>query len=120
MNDRSNNYSTHSDLLVQVADSAEEDAHVRRVLGGRVSEAELDEHEQWRRAPHPVGATNHAHRYSRCASGPCAGGTRPCPTAEACQCEDEARAAGGRTERLAVWTLLAALWAAIVFTLLAT
>lgn len=84
MNDRSN-YATHADLLAQVADSAEEDAHVRRVLGGRVSEAELDEYERWRRAPVAVGATNHAHRYSTCVSGPCDQGRKLCPSPEACQ-----------------------------------
>lgn len=87
MIDRSN-YATHADLLAQVADSAEEDAHVRRVLGARVSEAELDEYEQWRRAPHPVGATNHAHRFSACKSGPCEQGRKLCPSPEACQCSE--------------------------------
>ena len=87
MNDLSN-YTKRADLLAQVADSAEEDAHVRRVLGARVNEAELDEYEQWRRAPFPIGATNHAHRYSACKSGPCNGGTKLCPSPEACGCAE--------------------------------
>ena len=86
MNDLSN-YTKSADLLAHVADSAEEDAHVRRVLGARVSEAELDEYEQWRRAPHPVGATNHAHRHSTC-HGPCEQGRKLCPSPEACQCSE--------------------------------
>ena len=113
MNDRSNNYSTHSDLLVQVADSAEEDAHVRRVLGARVSEAELDEYEQWRRAPFPIGATNHAHRYSACKSGPCEQGRKPCPSTEACQCSEPDNRAERAITGLVTFTVAALVCGAV-------
>lgn len=115
MNDRSNNYSTHSDLLVQVADSAEEDAHVRRVLGGRVSEAELDEYERWRRAPIAVGATNHAHRHSTC-HGPCEQGRKLCPSPDACECAERPAPRSGDFWR--VLALVLASWGAVAFVLL--
>ena len=114
MNDRSN-YATHADLLAQVADSAEEDAHVRRVLGGRVSEAELDEYERWRRAPVAVGATNHAHRYSTC-HGPCEQGRNPCPSPDACECAERPAPSSGDFWR--VLALVLASWGAVAFVLL--
>jgi hypothetical protein len=98
MNDRQ----THIDLLAQVADSTEERDNVRRILGG-MTEDDLDAQERFKRAPFPIGAANHAHRYSACQSGPCAGGTKLCPTPAACQCA-EGRPA---TERGDIYRVLA-------------
>jgi len=116
MNDLSN-YTKSADLLAHVADSAEEDAHVRRVLGARVSEAELDEYEQWRRAPFPIGATNHAHRFSACKSGPCEQGRNPCPSPDACECAEQ-RPTPRSGDFWRVLALVLASWGAVAFVLL--
>ena len=90
---------TPADLLAQVAESEAEDREVRRILGAQLTDAELtrinaEQLERvesavaaYKRSPWPYAPANHAHRYSGC-SGPCAGGTKPCPTADACQCAD--------------------------------
>ena len=98
MNDRQ----VHIDLLSQVADSTAERDNVRRILGG-ITEDELDAHERYKRTPFPTTQHNHAHRYSACQSGPCAGGTKLCPTPAACQCA-EGRPA---TERGDIYRVLA-------------
>lgn len=78
-------YQVHYDLLAQVADSAAEEAHVRRVLSSPLTEADLDAHEKWKRAPFAIGATNHAHRHSRPACSRCESGMTHCVTPEACE-----------------------------------
>lgn len=92
MIDRST-YQTHADLLDKVADSTAERDEVRRILGERLTESELDDaiaskrrEDAWRASPWPYAPANHAHRYSACKSGPCEGGTKLCPSPEACQC----------------------------------
>lgn len=125
MNDRST-YPTHASLLDQVADSREEAAEVRRILGQRLTEAELDDaiaaqrrEDAWRAQPWPYAPANHAHRYSGC-SGPCEGGKRPCTTPEACERADEARPAPRAGDMVFVAVVCLASWAAIVFALVAT
>lgn len=114
----------HQDLLAQVAGSEEEEREVRRILSEplKLRESDLDAHERWKRAPFAVGRATHAHRYSACASGPCAGGTKLCPSPAACQISDDADAP--RPPRrlgdvFAVVALLLASWAAVAFTLMA-
>lgn len=124
MNDRST-YPTHASLLDQVADSREEAAEVRRILGQRLTEAELDDaiaskrrEDAWRASPWPYSPHNHAHRYSACKSGPCEGGAKLCPSPEACQCCERddriARAGAG----IVLFVVAALMMAAIVATAL--
>lgn len=104
MNDRSNNYTTHSDLLAQVASSADEDAHVRRVLGARLTEADLEARESFKSGP--------LRACSRCESG-----MTGCATPDACErAEDSLGAARGVVYAI---PLALALWAAIALVLLA-
>lgn len=111
-------YRAHDDLLDQVAASDLERADVRRVLGAPLTEQDLDALQKWRAAPFAAGRNTHAHRYSACKSGPCQGGTKLCPSPEACQCAERddrvVRVAAGVV--LAVTATLTA--AAIVVTLL--
>lgn len=113
MNDRQ----THIDLLAQVADSTEERDNVRRILSG-LTEADLDAQEKWKRAPFPIGATNRAHSYSVCRSGPCEGGAKLCPSPEACQLGDE-RPPLRAGDFWRVVALVVASWAAVAAVLLA-
>ena len=76
-------YTTHADLLSQVADSTEERDNVRRILHG-LTEADLDAQQRWKRAPFAVGAATHAHRFSRACSR-CESGLEHCTTPEACE-----------------------------------
>lgn len=100
MTDRST-YAVHADLLAQVASSAEEDAHVRRVLGANLSERELD--------------ARIADKWPACC-GSCDQGRRPCHTPEACQCS--ARPAPRAGDLWCVVGLVLASWAAVAFVLL--
>lgn len=103
--------------------TAERD-EVRRILGERLTESELDDaiaaqrrEDAWRARPWPIGPANHAHRYSTC-HGPCEQGRKPCPTAEACECsEDEPKRSG---DLVRIWALILAAWAAIAATLIVT
>lgn len=129
MIDRST-YSTHADLLAQVAESEAEDREVRRILGAQLTDAELtrinaEQLERveiavaaYKRSPWPYAPANHAHRYSGC-SGPCEGGKRPCTTPEACERADEARPAPRAGDMVFVAVVCLASWAAIVFALVA-
>ncbi len=89
-----NNRTAHFDLLEQVADTADELETVRRILSAPpaapLTEADLDAQQAWLRAPWPATASNHAHRYSACRSGPCDQGRKLCPSPEACQCAEPA------------------------------
>lgn len=69
MNDRLS-YRIHTDLLAQVATSAEEEREVRRVLYAPLTESDLDANEASKRAA---------------CSGPCEQGRKKCATPEACQ-----------------------------------
>ena len=118
--ERMRGYQAHNDLLSQVADSREERDNVRRILGG-LTERDLDAQEAWKRAPFAHGPANHAHRYSACQSGPCAGGRKPCPSAEACQmaAADPPRPPMRGGDLLCLIALALAGWGAIALTLLA-
>lgn len=89
-----NNRTAHFDLLEQVADTADELETVRRILSAPpaapLTEADLDAQQAWLRAPWPATASNHAHRFSACVSGPCDQGRKLCPSPEACLRADRA------------------------------
>lgn len=101
----------HFDILRQVADSADEEARVRRILGHNLTEADLDAHEAYKRSPFPESLN----RAMRCNGGPCKQGRVPCPTPEACQVAED----GIGTFRGLIYALpyALALWAAVALTL---
>ena len=134
------NHRPRVDLLEQVADNRAERDEVRRILSAQVTDAEItrlnaeraaevearvqlnaEQHARWRAAPHAVGPATHAHRYSACASGPCKGGTRPCPSPEACQTSAEPAPRPPRRtgDRLRIALLVLASWVAVAATLYA-
>lgn len=120
-------YSTHADLLSQVADSEAEAAEVRRVLSRRVTDAELtrrnaerlEEVENavaaYKRAPWPIAPANHAHRHSPGCSR-CEGGGVKCATPDACEVPERPAPRAGDLWR--VVGLVLASWAAVAFVLL--
>ena len=118
-------YPVHADLLDQVADSTEERDNVRRILGEPFTGADhfadaskmIAEH---RRATWPIAPANHAHRYSACASGPCQGGRKLCPSPEACMRADEPRPQPRAGDLVLAAALFLGVWAAIVLTLIAS
>lgn len=81
MNDRT----AHMDLLRQVAESEDEERNVRRILGAKLTDADLDAHAKWKAAPWPIAPANHAHRHSRPACSRCESGLEQCVTPEACE-----------------------------------
>ena len=103
--------------------TAERD-EVRRILGERLTAAELDDalaaqrrEDAWRAQPWPIGSANHAHRYSTCKDGPCQQGRKPCPTPDACQMPERPSSRSG--DLWLVTALVLAGWAAVVLTLVA-
>jgi hypothetical protein len=81
-------------------DSTAERDEVRRILGQRLTEAELDDaiaaqrrEDAWRAQPWPYAPANHAHRHSRPACSRCESGLAQCATPEACERADEDRPA---------------------------
>lgn len=123
-------YSTHADLLDQVAESEAENREVRRVLSRRVTDAELTRRNArrldavesavaaYKRSPWPVAPANHAHRHSPGCSR-CESGLTQCTTPEACERADEARPAPRAGDMVFVAVVCLASWAAIVFALIA-
>lgn len=112
-------YNTHRDLLDQVESDRATRDNIRRILSEPLTEADLDAQEKWKRAPFAVGATNHAHRYSRACSL-CESGMHYCASPQACQLADEPRPQKRAGDLLTVLALLLASWAAVAFVLLAT
>lgn len=113
-------YPGHGDLLAQVAESEAEEREVRRILGTRLTAAELDDAIAANRSAHwPIAPANHAHRYSACESGPCQGGRKLCPSPEACMRSDESRPQPRAGDLVLAAALFLGVWAAIVFALLA-
>ena len=92
MNDRQ----IHLSLLDQVSDSAHEAAEVRRILGERLRESDLDAHEASKRAA---------------CSGPCNQGRSKCLTPEACQIAEDYEVDALGVFRVIGWCLAA--WAVI-------
>lgn len=95
MNDRMS-YRVHTDLLAQVATSAEEEREVRRVLYAPLTERDLDAHEASKRAA---------------CSGPCNQGRSKCLTPEACQIAEDYEGDALGVFRVIGWCLAA--WAVI-------
>lgn len=105
MNDRLS-YRTHSDLLAQVASSAEEAREVRRILSAQLTEADLDAHARWKAAP-----------IAACC-GSCNQGRTKCATPDACQLPaDDYEGDALGVFRVIGWCLAA--WAVIVFAIVA-
>lgn len=108
MNDRT----AHIDLLAQVADHEAEEREVRRILGAKLTEDDLDAHARWKRA-----AT-----WPNCC-GSCHQGRRACPTPQACQISvepDRPRPRRRAGDMVLVIALLLACWATIALALLAS
>lgn len=115
----------HGELVRQAEDRTAERDAVRRIIGGqgKLTEHDLDAHERYKRAPFAIGAVTHAHRYSACKSGPCAGGSKLCPSPEACQLDalpDDPRPPMRSGDFWRVVALVLASWAAVAFVLLVT
>lgn len=116
----------HDDLLAQVASTAEEEAHVRRILSEplKLREEDLDAHERYKRAPFAVGETNHAHRHSSTwpnCCGACDEGRTLCHSPQACQISvepDPPRKPRSAGDIVIVIALVIASWAAVAFVLL--
>lgn len=112
-------YSTHQNLLSQVTDSEDWEREVKRILGP-LTEADLDAQERFKRAPFPIGATNHTHRHSagtlvymqRPACSRCESGLTRCVTPAACERADDPRPPPERGDlyrvlAMATWPLYA-------------
>lgn len=107
-------YPIHCDLLAQVATSEEEDREVRRILSAPLTVADLDAQERYKRAPFPIGATNHAHRHSRPACSRCESGLAHCVTPAACELAERPDPPMQAGDLVRVWGLFLAGWAVVV------